>query len=315
VDVDGSANGATVGCAVAVPPAATAPGSSPASPPASSGPDAAQVRAWAGPLLAALDVTAADSAAAQVEVGDPYSSLTVSPTIDGMPTQGLETSVQADVKGITSASGRLTQPTAGQTYPLRTAKAAFQALKDQPQPEYSMYCGIAPDSVDPKPSAQSKGSSPATGSGTATVNTTAPAPVPPAPVPPTKPGAVPVPKPCPTPVPTRVTGARLGLLVTWESLPASRGGEDEIVVPAWFFSISSPTDWAAGPTMIAIAPSLLAGPVTQPGTGVLPGVIGGGTGSGGGSTSGSGSSSSSGGSSGGTVSGGAPIPPDAPTSP
>jgi hypothetical protein len=231
------------------------------------GPDEATTRSAAAPLLAALNHAGSDWSAANVSVGAPDSVLSLSPVISGMRTQGLETSVIVDQVGIAAADGRLDPPTLGKLYPLRTAKAAFDELVNRPRPEMPVYCGTLP----------------------------------------AKPGVLlgspQSPRACPTPTPTRVTGARLGLVLSYDMTGTL---VTEVVVPAWFFDVAGD---AVGPAVMAIAPSFVQplvrsappSPVAVPGG--LPGAgsgASGSSGSGGGSTGGGGIST-------GVTSG--PVPP------
>lgn len=211
VDVDhpDSASGAACGMAVS-------PGQ-----PMPAGPSPAATRSMAGPLLAGLGLASADVAAATVYQGSPSSTLSVSPTVDGMPTQGLETTVYADRTGIIGASGRLDLPAPGDVYPLRTAKQAFDDLARQPRPLMEPYCG-------PIPGAPGRTSG--------------------APLPPTR---------CPSPVPVRVTGARIGLLLSYDASSDTHGMGVPLMVPAWFFTVAT---GGTGPVVIAIDPSFLAPP-------------------------------------------------------
>ena len=104
------------------------------------GPDETATKAAAASLLSTLGVSGTD----QFNAGSPASTLSVSPQIDGMPTQGIETSVDVDAKGIRAATGRLVAPKSGADYPLQTATAAFKSLADRPTPAIAMYCGPNP---------------------------------------------------------------------------------------------------------------------------------------------------------------------------
>jgi hypothetical protein len=178
-------------------------------------------RSVAAPLVAALGLAASDVAAARIYVGFPYSTLSISPTVDGMPTQGLETSVYVDRTGIAAAGGRLDLPTPGDVYPLRTAKQAFDELSNGPRPLVEPYCGPIPGQSGSPPRANVASA------------------------------------PCPSPVPIRVTGARIGLLLTFDASSVTQSPGTPIVVPAWFFTVA---DNGLGPALIAIDPSILAPP-------------------------------------------------------
>ncbi len=147
IDVDGNPDSA-VGCAMGVPssapvrPGVTQPTT--AEPPPASGPDEASTRAAAHDLLASLHLGGAE----RVMRGFPdYSTLIVSPTIGSLPTAGLDTQVDVDGRGIRAAHGLVLLPEGGDDYPLRTAKAAFDDLQNQPRPMIGGYCP-----ADPAPS-------------------------------------------------------------------------------------------------------------------------------------------------------------------
>ncbi|MDQ1486457.1 MAG: hypothetical protein QOJ62_2150 [Actinomycetota bacterium] len=255
------------GCAVAE--------SSAAPPPA--GPDEATARAAAAPLFAALALSGTE----QVSVGMPTSSVLISPAINGMPTQGLETSVDVDAKGIRSAIGRLDAPNAGDDYPLRTAKSAFDELGNGPHTMMMPYCGPMPmpmgdasgsaqlgapeattkvaPAVPAAPALPAGPSSSAVGAPPASGKPAEPAPASPMNTPP-GPDPIPAsPMPCPTPVPVKVTGAVLGLELSFDGI----GAGSEVLVPAWFFS----TEGSTYPTTaIAVDPSFLADPTVPSGS-------------------------------------------------
>ena len=259
------------GCAVAVaaPPVAASPAvGAPAagaptvapptfSPPAN-GPDEATTKAAAASLLTALGVTGDE----QYSSGAPTSYLTVSPKVAGLPTQGIETNVNVDARGITGATGQLQAPTAGDDYPLQTAKAAFDSLAARPQPMIAMYCGPIPGGGPNRfggvaPSAGGAKGAPAPSAVGAPTPIAPPAPVnsgsadsPPADA--TQPVEVP-PVPCPTPEPIKITGAHLGLEIEYNATTAGA----TILVPSWFFTLA---DGSVATTAIAVDPSYLGTP-------------------------------------------------------
>jgi hypothetical protein len=278
-DID-NADGASVGFGCAV--AATDPGT--LKPPAQ-GPDEATTKAAAATLLSKLDVTGSE----QFNASSPTSTLTVAPQIDGMPTQGIETNVDVDAKGIRAATGRLVAPKAGDDYPLQTAAAAFKSLADRPMPMIAQYCGPMPVESGPVPpvpvasgpntkfplnpstSASSTGPNtkfPLNPGASASPNTVMVASPPPAPV--SGPaidsaGPIAVPPvessyPCPTPKPQKVTGAVIGLQVQYNASGAttaadgSTSGGSNILVPTWFFTVEDSTYPL---TVIAVDPSFL----------------------------------------------------------
>ncbi|HEY5199277.1 MAG TPA: hypothetical protein VIJ31_00055 [Acidothermaceae bacterium] len=283
-DID-NADGVSVGvgCAVFAPP--IPPGASPPTP--APAPDEAATKTAAASLLEALGVTGDE----QFNASDPVSTLTVAPQIDGMPTQGIETNVDVDAKGIRAATGRLVAPKSGDDYPLQTATAAFKSLADRPMPMIAMYCGpvrggpvlpvpaaSGPNTKFPlNPSASDQPAPVASGPNTkfplnpaasASPNTVLVASPPPAPV--SGPaidsaGPIAVPPvesayPCPTPKPQKVTGAVIGLQVQYNATGAtttadgSSSGGSNILVPTWFFTVEGSTDPL---TVIAVDPSFL----------------------------------------------------------
>jgi hypothetical protein len=247
VDVEGTPGAATTSCAVA----------SPAGQLAVRGPDAPAARAAAAAMLAAAGVASVDAAAAAVSVGSPTSTLSVAPTVDGMPTQGLDTSAEVDLTGVAAAGGRLDLPAAGAPYALRTARAAFAALADGPRPLVPELCGPVPvdgGTLPPVPGAGGSGAP-------------EPAPVPSSKAAAARSGAPSA--PCPTPSPERVTGAVLGLLLAYDATADAVGPGRDVAVPAWFFQVQGSQASAA---IIAVDPALLA-PPPEPATsgGAAPG--------------------------------------------
>jgi hypothetical protein len=286
-DID-NADGASVGfgCATAVAPAT--PGTPITAP--VQGPDETATKAAAASLLSKLGVTGSE----QFNASSPTSTLTVAPLIDGMPTQGIETNVDVDAKGIRAATGRLVDPKAGTDYPLQTAKAAFASLADRPMPMIAQYCGPIPvdgGPMPPVPAASGPNTkfplNPGAGSAvplptasgpntkfplkpvaSATPNTVLIASPPPAPVSgpaidsggPTAVPPVQSAYPCPTPAPQKVTGAVIGLQVEYNGSGAttaadgSTSGGSNILVPTWFFTVEGSTSPL---TVIAVDPSFL----------------------------------------------------------
>ena len=285
-DID-NADGASVGfgCAIAVAPAT--PGTPITAP--VQGPDETATKTAAASLLSKLGVTGSE----QFNASSPTSTLTVAPQIDGMPTQGIETNVDVDAKGIRAATGRLVDPKAGTDYPLQTAKAAFASLADRPMPMIAQYCGPIPVDGGPmppvpvasgpntkfplNPTASAVPAPVASGPNTKfplnpgasaspnTVLVASPAPAPvsgpaidsggPTAVPPVESAY-----PCPTPAPQKVTGAVIGLQVEYNGSGAttaadgSTSGGSNIMVPTWFFTVEGSTYPL---TVIAVDPSFL----------------------------------------------------------
>jgi hypothetical protein len=306
VDIDHNPDGSTAsGCGVAISSDETVP----------KGPDDAAARAAVAPLIAALGVKGDE----QVSPGAPASSVMVSPEVGGLPTQGIETSIDVDSKGVRSAYGRLTAPSAGDDYPLRTAKQGFTDLSNRPHVMMGLaqYCGPIPGG-EPAPSSMPPGgpasalppdsapgaklapgastSAAAGGAVTAVVaspptepNKAGPASGAPEPVPVgSGPADHPHPLPivsCPPPTPQKVTGATLGLQLSYEG-NGSNGQGSEVLVPAWFFTIEGDTTPTA---VIAIDQAFLGVPEIDPGFTGSGGTSGGGSGTVGSATAQSGS--------------------------
>jgi hypothetical protein len=294
IDIDNNPDGGATssGCAVAVSPNEQIP----------NGPDDAATRAAAASVVSGLGL----KGSAEVSVGAPTSVLMVSPLVGGLPTQGIETSIDVDAKGVRGVFGRLAEPTAGDDYPLVTAKAGFDQLSNRPRTMMAMpYCG--PIGLEgkgigtPQMGVTSAASGPSSsdlvlpspaGPPVAQPSAVQPGVVQPSPpdLPPSAPSMTAAPSfgtaepsstpeplgpptiaPCPTPKPLRVTGATLGLVVSYDG----NGVGSELLVPAWFFSIegsSSPT------AQIAVDPSFIEQPAPQP---LDSGFTGGGSGVGG----------------------------------
>ncbi|HEY3924636.1 MAG TPA: hypothetical protein VGL75_08735 [Acidothermaceae bacterium] len=287
---DGVSTGFACATSAPVPPVAS-PGTAISATPATpvtpvQGPDETATKTAAASLLSTLGVTGDE----QFNQSSPASTLSVSPQIDGMPTQGIETDVDVDAQGIRAATGRLVAPKAGDDYPLQTAAAAFKSLADRPVPAIAMYCGplrggpvlpvpvaSGPDREPLAPSASAVPAPVASGPNTkfplnpaasASPNTVLVASPPPVPV--SGPavgsvGPVAVPPvessyPCPTPKPQKVTGAVIGLQVEYNASGAttaadgSTSGGTNILVPTWFFTVEGSTDPL---TVVAIDPSFL----------------------------------------------------------
>jgi len=330
-----------VGCAIAAPVATPTPVDGTPSPePTISKSD---IESAAAPIRAALTnagtLINAD-ATARVDAYGPEGSITLSPSISGMPTSGVETLVNVDGQGIKGAMGRLTVPTGDVAYPIDGAgkvltRENVNVPLGAPEARSAMpaFCGpiaiddgvgggvgvggggvgIAESGVAQSGSGSAGGSDVAIDtSGTVTVApgqavggpllapnapgstpeapvanpvaTAVIAPTPavepaspiatpepataeptrePAPVPTTDPNAkTEAPVPCPTPEPTVVTGATLGLQVQHEGNYDKTGSD--IMVPAWFYTTKG-SDYPI--VLIAVSPSLIAGPTPQDPTG------------------------------------------------
>ena len=101
------------------------------------GPSAEAALALATPVLAALGVPTED---ARVEVGAPTSWVSVDPSVGGLPTRGLTTSLEVSDDGVVGGNGYVGTTTPGDAYPLISAQAAYDQLASQPMPEMAMLC-------------------------------------------------------------------------------------------------------------------------------------------------------------------------------
>lgn len=150
----GSASSGSVssGSATAEPAPATSPGSGvpqppdaklpppPAPGPAPKTPTEADVRAAAA---AVLDAVGLQGEPAQVNVYPGGGSLAVEPAVGGLRSVGRTTRVEVDQNGrLTGANGWLGEPVKADTYPLITAREAFDALPVMPR--MMMSCPVSP---------------------------------------------------------------------------------------------------------------------------------------------------------------------------
>lgn len=139
VDVD-HADGAAagMGCVVASP---QGPGS-PTPAPRPTAPSDAAALAAARPVLAAagLDPSAARVLPGADGLGTRW--VVVDPVVGGRPTAGARTTVDVDADGTAAATGFLGTPHPGDAYPIVTAAAALDLLRDRPQPEIAVACPI-----------------------------------------------------------------------------------------------------------------------------------------------------------------------------
>ena len=145
VDVDNAGNVASaVSCGVGVPvatSASAAPAPGIASAPSTPIVPESLARSIADPVLAALGVTGAEV----VYPGPGQTQVQVDPKLDGFPTQGMATVLQVDRTSVLAAGGWLTPPTAGATYPLVTAAAAFKDLANRPMNMMAIACPLSTD--------------------------------------------------------------------------------------------------------------------------------------------------------------------------
>jgi hypothetical protein len=112
------------------------PGWAPFPPPPSPGPvDVAAARHAASLVLADLGLSDAD---VSVEPAGEQAFVMADPRVAGLPTSGYATSLQIDGDGhVVGGSGYLGRPSAGASYPLVSAKVAFDALPEPPRPMFA----------------------------------------------------------------------------------------------------------------------------------------------------------------------------------
>jgi hypothetical protein len=123
----------------------TVPPPRPAKPEPTVDPDV--LRTAAAPVLAALGLSKAEI---RVESYGSQGAVTADPVVDGLPTSGYQTRIEITADGsVLGASGYLAEPASGPSYPLISAKAAFEALAALPQP-LSPECEGCPTPVPAK---------------------------------------------------------------------------------------------------------------------------------------------------------------------
>ena len=108
-------------------------------------------RRLARPVLEAVGV---NPAAAKVDTQGGQRNVVFSPAVRGSTVLGVDTLVSIDERGqLVDASGWLATPTAGATYPLISARQAYDQLLRQPQPmmALAMPCQILPGKADCAP--------------------------------------------------------------------------------------------------------------------------------------------------------------------
>jgi hypothetical protein len=92
-------------------------------------------------VLAELGLSDAD---VSVEPAGEQAFVTAEPRVAGLPTSGYATSLQIDADGkVVGGNGYLGRPSAASSYPLISAKAAFDALPEPPRPMFA-----CPSNVD-----------------------------------------------------------------------------------------------------------------------------------------------------------------------
>jgi hypothetical protein len=125
VDIESEQGSATVSCASG--------GSSTDDPaPAVPVPDDRAALAAAVPVLAVAGL--ADSARVPARTGGPARTVVADPVVAGLRTSGLRTVVDVDREGVLGGHGRLGTTTEGATYPLVSARAAYDGLAGAPRP-------------------------------------------------------------------------------------------------------------------------------------------------------------------------------------
>ncbi len=148
VDID-NADGAisSSGCAVAVPPTATAATPAPSAPTDSVALSAAQH------VLSAAGLDPAPARVLAGADGYPVRTVVLDPTVGGLRTSGARTVVDVGAGGALGAMGVLATPTPGDSYPIVSAAAALDLLRAMPRPEMAIACvqGKACPGVGPQP--------------------------------------------------------------------------------------------------------------------------------------------------------------------
>jgi hypothetical protein len=188
IDIDHPATeGVGSSCAVGVGVAVSAPGAAPTPVPVDTGapvPGPTPIPVDLPVVPADLAHTIADPVLKDLGIVGPETvdpemgtaNVRIDPTVGGLPTQGIPTSLQVDRTQVTFASGWLKLPAAGDTYPLVTADQAFKDLANRPVPMMMIAC---PQPAIPSP-------------------------------------ATALPVPCPSHTPTEITGAELGLELNYD---------------------------------------------------------------------------------------------------
>jgi hypothetical protein len=123
IDVDHPASAAYDGVACA---SATTPGTKPPAAPSS-----ADALAAAAPVIAAAGVDASPKALGDNGIG--ARTVVADPSVAGLPTAGLRTSVDVSTDGVTGAFGYLGDAAASDVYPLLSAQKVFDSLVAMPR--------------------------------------------------------------------------------------------------------------------------------------------------------------------------------------
>lgn len=131
VDIESEYGGSAVSCAVG-----ESPGSD-ATPAVPVPPDAVAL-ASASPVLAVAGLD--DVARVLPTSGGLTRTVVADPVVAGLPTVGIRTVVDVDRTGVAGAYGRLGTTTEGPTYPIVSARTAFDRLADSPRPLPELAC-------------------------------------------------------------------------------------------------------------------------------------------------------------------------------
>jgi hypothetical protein len=242
----GSKGSVTSGTAV---PPDLLPTITPVEPPVAEQPplaDDATLRRAAGPILAALGLTTAGA-----HITTAYGQITVNPSVDGLPTVGMQLSLSAAADGtIQFANGWLGSVVEGDEYPVIGAASAFAGLRAQPRPMI-MSCLRPGPAAAPTPASTAR-------AGTASAGPASPGPASPGPrTDPATAGDM----PCQQPSIRRlaVTGARFGESLQWLD-------EGPALVPSWLFTVDENTAWPQA--VLAVDPIYLPQPAAPAGKGI-----------------------------------------------
>lgn len=192
-------------------------------------PDAVNAAATAAPVLA---VTGLDASAASVHAGGAVATVEADPVVDGLPSSGYATRVSVDAGGVSSAQGWLGGATGAASYPVISARAAFDQLRTETTPvRYQSFCPLLRDTR------------------------------------PTHAGQADQPPVCPSVPDSAVTGARFGLLQRW-----TRGGAPMLVPAWLFSVLPAGGETPVTVSQVAVDPAFLTTPDSGAGAGSSAGV-------------------------------------------
>ena len=94
----------------------------------------------AGPVLSAAGLDPAQAGVLAGTDAYPVRTVVLDPIVDGLRTSGARTVVDVDADGVLGATGVLTRPAPGDSYPTITASAALALLRAMPRPEIAVAC-------------------------------------------------------------------------------------------------------------------------------------------------------------------------------